>query len=175
MENNDIYYKKYLKYKIKYINLLNNSQSNKNMIEQTSGMNKIKHLMKKGKRRVGELIKQGERNVNQFNKKITNTLESVVNPNNFIKVVDTIVNPVGTIITAIDDNNNFNNKKRNDIRNLGITINKTIELINDLCKIYADPKVYNKTLIDYIISRKNNIIENLEKISTTIQLYKINI
>jgi len=28
MENNDIYYKKYMKYKLKYLNLLNNYQSN---------------------------------------------------------------------------------------------------------------------------------------------------
>jgi len=39
MENNNIYYKKYLKYKIKYINLLNNYQSNKNINEQISGSN----------------------------------------------------------------------------------------------------------------------------------------
>jgi hypothetical protein len=28
MENNNIYYKKYMKYKLKYLNLLNNYQSN---------------------------------------------------------------------------------------------------------------------------------------------------
>jgi len=44
MENNNIYYKKYLKYKIKYINLLNNYQSNKNINEQIlGGSTKIKN------------------------------------------------------------------------------------------------------------------------------------
>ena len=42
MFNKDFYYKKYLKYKNKYINLLNDYQSNKNINEQILGGAKLK-------------------------------------------------------------------------------------------------------------------------------------
>jgi len=106
MENNNIYYKKYLKYKIKYINLLNNYQSNKNINEQISG---------KGKGE-GEKPVNGEKQVN------TNASTKIKDNKNKIhtreKKPTSTHTPTLTSTSTLDsntsklDSNSSNNDKR---------------------------------------------------------------